>query len=246
MKIDVLSLFPDMFNALNESIIGKTLKEGIVDLNIIDFRKYSNDKHHHVDDKPYGGSVGMLLKPEPIFKAMDDINKNNDNKRVILLDPIGKRFDHKSAKELSLENHLVFICGHYEGFDERIYSLATDIFSIGDYVITGGELAAMIIIDAVIRLIPGVLGNSMSSKDDSFVNGLLECPHYTRPSEYRNMKVPDVLMSGNHKLIHQWEMKESLKRTYMYRPDLLKKLSLNLEQINLLKQIISKNNINKK
>lgn len=240
MKIDVLSLFPNMFTALQESMIGKALENNIVDLQITDFRDYSHDKHHHVDDTPYGGGAGMLLEPQPIFRAMDHINEQDPNpKRVILLDPAGRTFDQQFASELAHEDHLVFICGHYEGYDERIRSLVTDEVSLGDYVITGGELGAMVMIDAIVRLLPGVLGNDTSAKTDSFADGLLEYPQYTRPAEYRGMRVPEVLMSGNHQLIAQWRMRESLRRTLQRRPDLLKKATLTTEQKHILAELVN-------
>lgn len=244
MKIDVLSLFPNMFTALQESMIGKALENNIVDLQITDFRDYSHDKHHHVDDTPYGGGAGMLLEPQPIFRAMDHINEQDPNyKRVILLDPAGRTFDQQFASELAHEDHLVFICGHYEGYDERIRSLVTDEVSLGDYVITGGELGAMVMIDAIVRLLPGVLGNDTSAKTDSFADGLLEYPQYTRPAEYRGMRVPEVLMSGNHQLIAQWRMRESLRRTLQRRPDLLKKATLTTEQKHILAELVNDDHV---
>ena len=244
MKIDVLSLFPHMFTALQESMIGKAIENNIVNLQITDFREYSHDKHHHVDDTPYGGGAGMLLEPQPIFRAMDHINEQDSNpKRVILLDPAGRTFDQQFASELANENHLVFICGHYEGYDERIRSLVTDEVSLGDYVITGGELGAMVMIDAIVRLLPGVLGNDTSAKTDSFADGLLEYPQYTRPAEYRGMRVPEVLMSGIHQFITQWRMRESLRRTLQRRPDLLKKATLTTEQKQILAELVDENNV---
>ena len=222
MQIDVLSLFPNMFEPLRESMIGKAIERELLNFDVVDYRSYSHDKHHHVDDTPYGGGAGMLLKPEPLFEAMDGINERHPSpKRVILMDPAGKKFNHQAARELSQEDHLVFICGHYEGYDERIRTLVTDEYSLGDYVLTGGELPAMVMIDAIVRLLPGVLGNDESAHTDSFENGLLEYPQYTRPPEYRGMKVPEVLQNGNHQLIARWRQKESLRRTYLRRPDLL-------------------------
>ncbi|WDF83701.1 tRNA (guanosine(37)-N1)-methyltransferase TrmD [Lacticaseibacillus pabuli] len=238
MKIDVLTLFPDMFAPLEQSLIGKAVEDDKLSLNLVDFRKYSHDKHNHVDDTPYGGGAGMLLKPEPIFEAMDDINAaDTGKKRVILLDPAGRKFDQAAAAELAQEDHLVFICGHYEGYDERIRTLVTDEFSLGDFVMTGGEIASMAMIDATARLIPGVLGNSVSPETDSFQNGLLEYPQYTRPPEYRGMDVPFVLQNGNHKLIAEWQLKESLRRTYTRRPDLLVGLELDKTGKRLLREV---------
>ncbi len=238
MRIDVLSLFPDMFAPLTQSMIGKAIDKGQIDFNVIDYRQYSHDKHHHVDDTPYGGGAGMLLKPEPMFEAMDDLNAQHPGaKRVILLDPAGRKFDHVAAKELAQAAHLVFICGHYEGYDERIRSLVTDEFSIGDFVLTGGELPAMMMIDATVRFVPGVLGNAESAATDSFENGLLNYPEYTRPAEYRGMAVPEVLQNGNHQLIAQWRLKESLRRTYQRRPELLDQLDLDAATRKLLAQV---------
>ncbi|UQS83478.1 tRNA (guanosine(37)-N1)-methyltransferase TrmD [Bombilactobacillus thymidiniphilus] len=226
MKIDILTLFPKMFAALDESLLGKAQEKGLIDLNICDFRKYSTDKHHHVDDTPYGGGAGMLLQPQPFYRAMDEINEQDaGRKRVILLDPAGQRFDQNIAQDLAQEQHLVFLCGHYEGFDQRIENLATDHLSIGDFVITGGEMAAMMMVDATARFIPGVLGNQASAYSDSFSDNLLEYPQYTRPVEYRGMKVPDVLLSGNHQKIAQWRHEQALYKTYCQRPDLLTELS---------------------
>lgn len=233
MKIDVLTLFPRMFKGpMTESIIGKAIEKGKLSLNVIDFRDYSDNKHQHVDDYPYGGGAGMLIKAQPIFDAFDEIQEKSPEtkKRVILLDPAGEPFNQRKAEELSGAEHLVFICGHYEGYDERIRSLVTDEISLGDYVLTGGELGAMVVIDATVRLLPEVLGNEESAVTDSFSTGLLEHPQYTRPASYRGMDVPDVLMSGNHKNIAEWKEKESLKRTYERRPDLLDHMELTDQQ----------------
>ncbi|MDG2977103.1 tRNA (guanosine(37)-N1)-methyltransferase TrmD [Latilactobacillus curvatus] len=239
MKIDVLSLFPDMVqNGLSQSIIGKAIDRDLIDLEVTDFRDFSVNKHNSVDDAPYGGGAGMLLRPQPIFEAMDQVNaKNPRHKRVILLDPAGVTFNQKVAEEFAQEDHLVFICGHYEGYDERIRTLVTDEVSLGDFVVTGGELGAMVMIDAISRLVPGVLGNEQSAVTDSFSTGLLEHPQYTRPPEYRGLKVPEVLMNGNHKLINEWREKMSLKRTYERRPDLLEKMTLTKDQLHWLQEI---------
>ena len=238
MQIDVLSLFPNMFEPLRESMIGKALERHLLDFDVVDYRSYSHDKHHHVDDTPYGGGAGMLLKPEPLFEAMDGVNQRHPGpKRVILMDPAGKKFDQQAARELSQAEHLVFICGHYEGYDERIRTLVTDEYSLGDYVLTGGELPAMVMIDAIVRLLPGVLGNDESAHTDSVENGLLEYPQYTRPPEYRGMKVPEVLQNGNHQLIARWRLKESLRRTYLRRPDLLQAADLDQDAMRLLREV---------
>jgi tRNA (Guanine37-N(1)-) methyltransferase (EC 2.1.1.31) len=192
-----------------------------------------------VDDYPYGGGAGMVLTPQPIFDAVEDLTKETERKpRVVLMCPQGERFTQKKAEELAEEEHLIFVCGHYEGYDERIREhLVTDEISIGDYVLTGGELASMVITDSVVRLLPGVLGNHASQVEDSFSTGLLEHPHYTRPADFRGMKVPDVLMSGNHKNIDEWRHKESLRRTYTRRPDLLEERELSKQEKKWLEQI---------
>lgn len=221
MNIYYLTLFPDMYEGvLGASILKRAKDKGIVDYHMVNFRDFSNDKHNKVDDYPYGGGAGMVLKPEPVFDAMDSLEIDG-SKRVVLMCPQGRPFDQKMAEELAEEDNIVFINGHYEGYDERIRSLVTDEVSIGDYVLTGGELASMAMTDAIVRLIPDVLSNEASHQEDSFSTGMLEHPHYTRPREYRGMKVPDVLLSGNHKLIEEWRHEESLKRTRERRPDLL-------------------------
>lgn len=241
MKIDILTLFPKMFESLNHSIIGKAKNKMLVEINTIDFREFANNKHKQVDDYPFGGGQGMVLKPEPIFNAVESLAKDS-NSRIILLCPQGDKFNQKKAEELSKEKHLIFICGHYEGYDERIREyLVTDEISIGDFVLTGGEFAAMTIIDSVTRLLPEVLGTEESHKDDSFSTGLLEYPQYTRPQIFRDMKVPEVLLSGHHKNIEKYRLEESLKRTYLRRPDLLKNYELNEVQKEILKNIIDSN-----
>ncbi|MFV0560511.1 MAG: tRNA (guanosine(37)-N1)-methyltransferase TrmD [Enterococcus sp.] len=240
MKIDILTLFPRMFEGpMGESIIGKAVEKGLLEMTISNFRDYSDNKHHTVDDYPYGGGAGMLLKAQPIYDNLAAIEERNPEtkKRVILLDPAGKQFDQKMAEEFSQEEQLVFICGHYEGYDERIRELVTDEVSLGDYVLTGGELGAMVMIDATVRLLPDVLGNQLSAQTDSYSTGLLEHPQYTRPAEFRGMKVPDVLTNGNHKLIEEWQLKESIRRTYQRRPDLLEKLELTDQMKKLLAEV---------
>lgn len=240
MRIDVLTLFPKMFTGpLTESILGKAIDKNIVDVHITNFRDFSTDKHQSVDDYPYGGGAGMLLKVQPIHQALTAIQEETKQplKRVVLLDPAGKPFNQKLAEEFSKEEHLVFICGHYEGYDERIRSFVTDEVSLGDYVLTGGELGAMVMIDATVRLLPDVLGNQTSAETDSHSTGLLEHPQYTRPPEYLGMEVPAVLRNGNHRLIAQWQLKESLRRTYLRRPEMLEKLELTPEMERLLIEI---------
>ena len=237
MKIDILTLFPDMFASLNHSILGKARDKNIIDINVVDYRQYSGNKHNQVDDYPFGGGQGMVLKPEPIFNAVESLNKT-DKTRIILLCPQGERFNQKKAEELSGEEHLIFICGHYEGYDERIREyLVTDELSIGDFILTGGEFAAMTMVDSIARLVPDVLGKEESHKDDSFSTGLLEYPQYTRPKDYKGMPVPDVLTSGHHKNIEKYRMKESLRRTLIRRPDLLENYTLSDEEAKILDEI---------
>lgn len=239
MKIDVLTLFPRMFEGpMSESIIGKAVEKNLLSIDVLNFRDFSGNKHQHVDDYPYGGGAGMLLKAQPIFDAFDHLQEKHPDtkKRVILLDPAGEPFNQKKAEELAEAEHLVFICGHYEGYDERIRSIVTDEISLGDYVLTGGELGAMVVIDATVRLLPEVLGNEESAVTDSFSTGLLEHPHYTRPASYRDMDVPQVLLSGNHKLIEEWREKESLRRTLERRPDLLDHVELTDQQKNWIEE----------
>ncbi|KKK39588.1 tRNA (guanine-N1)-methyltransferase [Mesobacillus campisalis] len=241
MKIDVLSIFPEMFpGVLGHSILKKAAEKQAVSYNVVNFRDYADNRHQTVDDYPYGGGAGMVLKPQPIFDAVTDLVDKAESKkpRVILMCPQGESHTQKKAEELAREEHLIFICGHYEGYDERIREhIITDEISIGDYVLTGGELGAMVVIDSVVRLLPGVLGSEESHIQDSFSTGLLEHPHYTRPADFRGMKVPDILLSGNHKLIDEWRTKESLRRTYSRRPDLLDAAELSPEQRKWLEDI---------
>jgi tRNA (guanine37-N1)-methyltransferase len=221
MKIDVLTLFPAMFaGPLDESIIRRARDSGLLDVRIHNLRDYAHDRHKTVDDRPFGGGPGMLLKPEPIFEAVEALRR--EKTRVILLCPSGRPFNQAVARELARLEDLLLVTGHYEGFDERIREqLADDELSIGDYVLTNGALPAMVIVDAVTRLLPGVLGDDESSKDESFSRGLLEYPQYTRPAEFRGMKVPDVLLSGNHAEIARWRAENARLRTQERRPDLL-------------------------
>lgn len=240
MKIHVLSLFPDMFSGVfGASILKKAQEKGAVELAVTDIREYSENKHKQVDDYPYGGGAGMVLKPEPMFNAVEAITEGR-KPRVILMCPQGERFTQKKAEELAKEEDLVFLCGHYEGYDERIREyLVTDEISIGDFVLTGGELPAMTVIDAIVRLLPGVLGQEDSHIQDSFSTGLLEHPHYTRPADFRGMTVPDVLLSGNHAKIEAWREEQSFKRTLERRPDLLEVLDLSEKQLKILEKIKS-------
>ncbi len=242
MKIDILSIFPEMFKGvLNSSILNKAAEKGAVEYSVTDFREFADNKHRTVDDYPYGGGAGMVLKAQPIFDAVLSLTEGRQTAkkpRVILMCPQGERYTQKKAEELAQEEHLIFICGHYEGYDERIREhVVTDEISIGDYVLTGGELASMVIVDSVVRLLPDVLGKAASHEQDSFSTGLLEHPHYTRPADFRGMKVPDVLLSGNHAHIEEWRTKESLRRTWSRRPDLFDKYPLTEEQREWLQEI---------
>lgn len=224
MKIDILTIFPKMFApVLDESIIKRARKKGLVKIDVHDIRDYSRDKHRKIDDRPFGGGPGMVFKPEPIFEAVRRLHKGRTKAKVILLSPQGATLTQQLAKKLSRHKHLILICGRYEGIDERVKAyLADEEISIGDYVLTGGELPAMVVIDAVVRLIPGVVGDKESVKQDSFCDGLLEYPHYTRPANFRGKKVPAVLLSGDHKKIMAWRAQQSKKVTKAKRPDLLK------------------------
>ena len=221
MRIDILTLFPEMFDGfLNTSIIKRARDEQCVDIRIHNIRDYSLDKHKRVDDYPYGGGAGMVLMAQPIFDCVESIK--TEDSTVILLTPDGKVYNQQMAHDLSLKKHLIFICGHYEGFDERIRSICDLEVSIGDYVLTGGEVPAMAIVDSVVRLLPGVITEE-SYQNDSFQNSLLDYPTYTKPREFRGMEVPEVLVSGDHKKIDEWRREESIKRTKERRPDLLQK-----------------------
>jgi tRNA (guanine37-N1)-methyltransferase len=221
VKIDVLTLFPAMFaGPLDESIIKRARGAGLLDLQLHQLRDWTHDRHKTVDDRPFGGGPGMLLKPEPIFEAVESLKR--EQTRVVLMSPAGRKFNQTIARELAQQEHLLLVTGHYEGFDERIReALADDELSIGDYVLTNGALPAMVVIDAVTRLLPGVLGDDTSSQDESFSVGMLEYPQYTRPAEFRGMKVPEVLVSGNHAEIARWRAEHAKLRTRERRPDLL-------------------------
>ena len=221
MKIDVLTLFPGMFaGPLDESIVKRAREAGLLELRIHNLRDYAHDRHRTVDDRPFGGGPGMLLKPEPIFEAVEHLG--NKSARVILLSPAGRTFNQAIAAELAQVEHLLLVSGHYEGFDERVRDrLAHDELSIGDYVLTNGALPVMVLIDAVTRLLPGALGDEASAQDESFSHGLLEYPQYTRPAEFRGMKVPEVLLSGNHAEIARWRAEQARLRTQERRPDML-------------------------
>ncbi len=223
----------------SESILGKAREKGLVEINLVDIRDYTNDKHHTADDYPYGGGAGMVMKAEPIYRAyLDTKNKRKENTPVILLSPQGRRLNQDIVRELSKEKGLMLICGHYEGVDERVKDIiVTDEISIGDYVLTGGEIASIVLVDALVRMIPGVLGDEQSLVEDSFYKGLLDYPHYTRPRVFMDMEVPEVLLSGHHSKIDRWRQKEALKRTILRRPDLLGKKELTIEEKELIVEI---------
>ena len=221
MKFDVLTLFPEMFESLNESIIGRAKEKGLIEINLINIRDFSKDKHKKVDDTPYGGGAGMVIRPDVVYDAYSSI-KDRENAKVIHLSPQGKVLNQEKVKELSNENHLILLCGHYEGIDQRVLDeIVDEEISIGDYVLTGGELPAMVVIDSVSRYVKGVLNNE-SIKEESLSNNLLEYPQYTRPEEFRGRKVPEVLISGHHENIKNWRDEKSLEITKIKRPDLLK------------------------
>ena len=236
MKIETLSVFPHCYDSImNESIMKRAQDKGFLDFYAYDLRDWTHDKHRTTDDEPYGGGQGLVMKCEPIFEATDDIFARYETKPyVIFLSPTGTRFDDAKSVELAQKDHLFFICGHYEGIDERAYTLADEVLSIGDYVLTSGELASMVIIDAVVRRIDGVLGDEGSAIDESFYDGLLEYPQYTRPAHYRGMDVPEVLLSGHHANISAWRRKQSLLRTKQWRPDLLESANLTPEEKDFL------------
>ena len=239
MRCDILTLFPGMVSSvLGESILKRAQAKGLLNVRVINIRDFTFDKHHTADDYPYGGGAGMVLKAEPVLKAIDFIREGDDNLRILMMSPQGKRYDQGMASELSTEDRrIVFICGHYEGIDERVRTyLSPEEVSIGDYVLTGGELAALVIIDSMVRLIPGVLGDSASVEDESF-NQLLDYPHYTRPARLREMDVPSVLLSGNHKVIRQWRRRQAVINTVNKRPDILDKSVLSEEDMKILEEI---------
>ncbi|PIC65744.1 tRNA (guanosine(37)-N1)-methyltransferase TrmD [Sporosarcina sp. P13] len=239
MQIDVLTLFPEMFEGvLHSSIMKKAQDQQAASFRVTDFREYSTNKHRKVDDYPYGGGAGMVLKPEPLFAAVEALTSTSEVKpRVILMCPQGQRFTQKKAEELAKEEHLVFICGHYEGYDERIREhLVTDEISLGDFVLTGGEVASMAIIDSIVRLLPDVLGNDQSAVHDSFSTGMLEHPQYTRPASYNGLEVPAVLLSGNHAEIDKWRQEQAFQRTAERRPELLEDAPLTNYQQTLYQQ----------
>jgi tRNA (guanine37-N1)-methyltransferase len=239
MRFDILTIFPDMVAAgLQQGVVARAVKTGLVNVNVVNIRDFARGPHKNTDDRPYGGGDGMVMKPEPICRALDSVKQPGARSMVVLLSPQGRRFEQAVAWDLSGYEHLVLICGRYEGIDERVGQGFTDIeLSIGDYVLSGGELGALVVMDAVARLIPGVLGGETSSREDSFEDGLLEYPHYTRPEVFRGMAVPQVLLSGDHEKIRLWRRRESLRRTLQRRPDLLQKARLTPEDESVLAEL---------
>lgn len=240
MRFDILTLFPDMFTSpLKASILGKAIEKKLIEIRIIDIRKFTLDKHHVVDDAPYGGGHGMVMKGEPIARAIEWAKMGSPLAWTIYLTPQGAPFNQERAKGLSSKSHLILLCGRYEGIDERVREMFVDEeVSIGDYVLTGGELAALVLVDAISRLIPGVLGSERSAEDDTFSGFLLEYPQYTRPVDFRGLRVPDVLLSGNHEAISQWRRREALRRTVKRRPDLLSKAKLSESDQKFIKEML--------
>jgi len=239
MKIDIISIFPDIFHVIRDyGVTGRAIQQGLVDLKAWDPRDYSGNKHRSIDDRPYGGGPGMVMQAAPLAQAITAAKKRQGcDTKVIYLSPQGKRLDHAAVVELSRRSGLILLAGRYEGIDERLIETEVDEeWSIGDYVLSGGELAAMVVIDAIARQLPGVLGDADSAKEDSFVMGLLDHPHYTRPEDYAGLAVPEVLLSGDHEAIRVWRLKQALGRTWLRRPDLLAALELNEEQQRLLKE----------
>lgn len=237
MIIDILTLFPNMFKApFEESIVGRACSRKLVEINTINIRDFAYDKHQQVDDYPYGGGAGMVMKVDVLARAIESVK--GDNSRVVYLSPQGKKLDQENVARLAGQSHLVLLCGHYEGIDERVMELVDEEISIGDYVLSGGEIASMIIVDAVTRLIPGALGDENSAMEESFGDGLLEYPHYTRPRSYKGQEVPEVLISGHHEHIRLWRKKLSLLRTLLKRPDLLLQREYDQEEKKLLEEIL--------
>lgn len=240
MRFEALSVFPEVFETyLGASIMGRAQRAGIFSFEAHDLRDWTHDRHRTVDDAPFGGGQGMLMKPAPLFEALDDLSTAGPRPRVVFFSPCGERFDQRVAERLSTEERILFVCGRYEGIDERAYSLADDVLSIGDYVLTGGELAALVVIDAVVRLLPGALGDELSAADESFSSaGLLEYAQYTRPASYRGMDVPEVLLSGDHARVARWRRQNAIERTALWRPDLLDGADLTEEERELAQGIV--------
>lgn len=239
MRFETLSVFPEVFAPyLDASIMGRAQRAGILDFAAYDLRDWTHDRHRTVDDAPFGGGQGMLMKPAPIFEAVEALSAEGSRPHVVFFSPCGRRYDQSCAEALSHEERVLLVCGRYEGMDERAYELADDVFSLGDYVLTGGELAAMVVIDSVVRLLPGALGDAMSAKDESFSDGLLEYAQYTRPASYRGMDVPEVLLGGDHAKVDAWRRRSAVERTARWRPDLIEGADLTPDELALARTVM--------
>ena len=239
MRFETLSVFPEVFAPyLDASIMGRAQRAGILDFAAHDLRDWTHDRHRTVDDAPFGGGQGMLMKPAPIFEAVEALSAEGPRQNVVFFSPCGRRYDQSCAEALSHEERVLLVCGRYEGMDERAYELADDVFSLGDYVLTGGELAAMVVIDSVVRLLPGALGDAMSAKDESFSDGLLEYAQYTRPASYRGMDVPEVLLGGDHAKVDAWRRRSAVERTARWRPDLIEGADLTPDELALARTVM--------
>ena len=239
MRFETLSVFPEVFAPyLDASIMGRAQRAGILDFAAHDLRDWTHDRHRTVDDAPFGGGQGMLMKPAPIFEAVEALSAEGPRPHVVFFSPCGRRYDQSCAEALSHEERVLLVCGRYEGMDERAYELADDVFSLGDYVLTGGELAAMVVIDSVVCLLPGALGDAMSAKDESFSDGLLEYAQYTRPASYRGMDVPEVLLGGDHAKVDAWRRRSAVERTARWRPDLIEGADLTPDELALARAVM--------
>lgn len=241
MRFETLSVFPEVFAPyLDASIMGRAQRAGILHFAAHDLRDWTHDRHRTVDDAPFGGGQGMLMKPAPIFEAVEALSAEGPRPHVVFFSPCGRRYDQSCAEALSHEERVLLVCGRYEGMDERAYELADDVFSLGDYVLTGGELAAMVVIDSVVRLLPGALGDAMSAKDESFSDGLLEYAQYTRPASYRGMDVPEVLLGGDHAKVDAWRRRSAVERTARWRPDLIEGADLTPDELALARAVMER------
>ena len=241
MRFETLSVFPEVFAPyLDASIMGRAQRAGILDFVAHDLRDWTHDRHRTVDDAPFGGGQGMLMKPAPIFEAVEALSAEGPRPHVVFFSPCGRRYDQSCAEALSHEERVLLVCARYEGMDERAYELADDVFSLGDYVLTGGELAAMVVIDSVVRLLPGALGDAMSAKDESFSDGLLEYAQYTRPASYRGMDVPEVLLGGDHAKVDAWRRRSAVERTARWRPDLIEGADLTPDELALARAVMER------
>ncbi len=242
MIVDIVSVFPEMFaNYMSLSIMSRAQKKGALEFHAHDLRKWTHDRHRTTDDEPYGGGQGLLMTCPPVFEAVEELSQDGPAPTVVFFTPTGTPFTQAEARELAACERMLMVCGRYEGFDERVYTLADRMYSLGDYVLTGGELAAMVVTDAVVRLLPGVLGDDASAVDESFEGSLLEYPQYTRPASFKGMDVPDVLLSGDHGKVDAWRREQSVVRTALLRPDLIERAQLSKEELALAQEIIDKN-----